>query len=198
MRDSRGLNILKKVRAAGEPSIIEILSADKEFGWTSNFDGFRQNQKPDDIALYYNRGGKRLVGGIAREDITKSLHLIDKWKVMTPAAYGERGARPAMVLGPSFIAESPSVCTQTYLFFSVASKKQAESLQSYLHTRFFRFLVSLRKITQHSTRATYTWVPQQPWDRVWTDAALYKKYGLSEGDIAHIEASIRPKVSADE
>jgi site-specific DNA-methyltransferase (adenine-specific) len=192
------LNILKQVRSAGEPSIIEILSADKEFGWTSNFDGFRPEKKPTDVALYYGRTGKRLVGGIARKDITKSPHHIDTWKVMTSAAYGERGARPAMVLGPSFIAESPSVCTQTYLFFYVASKEQAESLQSYLNTRFFRFLVSLRKITQHATRATYTWVPQQTWDRVWTDEALYKKYSLSSDDIAHIEASIRPKATNDE
>jgi site-specific DNA-methyltransferase (adenine-specific) len=198
VRDSRGLNILKQVRAAGEPSIIEILSADKEFGWTSNFDGFRPNKKQDDVALYYGRSGKRLVGGIARDCITKSPHLIDTWKVMTSAAYGERGARPAMVLGSSFIAESPSVCTQTYLFFHVASQQQAESLQSYLNTRFFRFLVSLRKITQHATRATYTWVPQQTWDRIWTDDELYKKYALSKDDIAHIEVSIRPRVSNDE
>ena len=198
VRDSRGLNILKKVRAADEPSIIEILSADKEFGWTSNFDGFRPEKKSADVELYYGRAGKRLVGGIARKDITKSPHLIDTWKVMTSAAYGERGARPAMVLGPNFIAESPSVCTQTYLFFYIASKKQAESLQSYLNTRFFRFLVSLRKITQHATRSTYTWVPQQTWDRVWTDEVLYKQYCLSKEDIAHIEGSIRPKASADE
>jgi site-specific DNA-methyltransferase (adenine-specific) len=198
VRDSRALNILKKVRAADEPSIIEILSADKEFGWTSNFDGFRPEKEPTDVALYYGRSGKRLVGGIARKDITKSPHLIDTWKVMISQAYGERGARPAMVLGPSFITESPSVCTQTYLFFFVDSKNQAESLQSYLNTRFFRFLVSLRKITQHATRATYTWVPQLTWDRVWTDEALYKKYGLSQEDIAHIEASIRPRVSDDE
>lgn len=198
VRDSRGLGILRKVRAAKEPSIIGILSADKEFGWTSNFDGIRSNKKPSDIALYYFSKGKRLVGGIARKDVTKSPQLVDTWKVMTPAAYGERGARPAMVLGPSFIAESPSVCTQTYLFFYVATKKEAESLQSYLHTRFFRFLVSLRKITQHATRATYTWVPRQTWDRIWTDEALYKKYNLSKADIAHIEVCIRPKISDDE
>lgn len=198
VRDSRGLNILKKVLAEGEPSIIDILSADKEFGWTSNFDGFREDKKPSDVALYYGRAGKRLVGGIARKDVTKSPHLIDKWKVMVSAAYGERGARPAMVLGPCFITESPSVCTQTYLFFYVDSKKQAESLQSYLNTRFFRFLVSLRKITQHATRATYTWIPQQTWNRVWTDEALYKKYGLSKADIAHIESCIRPRASDDE
>src|SRR5690606_22662354 len=140
----------------------------------------------------------RLVGGIARKDIAKSTHLVDKWKVMTPAAYGERGARPALVLGRNFIAESPSVCTQTYLFFYVTSKKQAESLQSYLNTRFLRFLVSLRKITQHATRATYTWVPQQTWDRTWTDEELFAKYDLSKDDIAYIKASIRSKASDDE
>jgi site-specific DNA-methyltransferase (adenine-specific) len=150
------------------------------------------------VALYYVRGGKRLVGGIERDKITKSPHLIDTWKVMVPAAYGERGARPAMVLGPSFIAEPPSVCTQTYLFFYLSTKEQAESLQSYLNTRFFRFLVSLRKITQHATRATYTWVPQQTWDRIWTDEALYEKYGLSKDEIAHIEASIRPRSRNDD
>jgi site-specific DNA-methyltransferase (adenine-specific) len=198
VRDIRGLDILKKVCAHKEPSIIEILSADKEFGWTSNFEGFRPNKKPTDVALYYTRAGKRHVGGIARKEITKSAHLVDTWKVMTPAAYGERGARPAMVLGPSFITESPSVCTQTYLFFYVSSKKQAESLQSYLQTRFFRFLVSLRKITQHATRSTYTWVPQQTWDRVWTDEMLYKKYNLSKGEIAYIEASIRPKINSND
>ena len=28
-----------------EPSITEILAVDKEFGWTSNFDGFHEKQK---------------------------------------------------------------------------------------------------------------------------------------------------------
>ncbi len=152
VRDSRALKILRKVLSAKEASIIDILSADKEFGWTSNFDGFHEKQKPNDVALHYNRKGKRLVGWINRKEIGKSPQLIDTWKVMVPAAYGERGTRPATVLGPSFIAGSPSVCTQTYLFFSVGSKNEADSLNSYLRTRLFRFLVSLRKITQHATR----------------------------------------------
>jgi site-specific DNA-methyltransferase (adenine-specific) len=198
VRDIRGLKILRKVLSAGEVSITEILSVDKEFGWTSNFTEFHEKQRSNDVALYYNRKGKRLVGWIDRKAVVKSTHLIDKWKVMVPQAYGERGARPAMVLGPSFIAASPSVCTQTYLFFYVASRKEANSLNSYLRTKFFRFLVSLRKNTQHATRSTYTWVPQQSWDRVWTDEALYKKYGLTKDDIAFIESRIRPTDSSDE
>ena len=80
----------------------------------------------------------------------------------------------------------------------MSSREEAESLQSYYKTRFFRFLVSLRKITQDATHSTYRWVPMQTWDRIWTDAALYKKYGLSKADIAHIEACIRPRASDDE
>jgi site-specific DNA-methyltransferase (adenine-specific) len=198
VRDSSALEILRKIQNAGEASIIDILAADKEFGWTSNFEGFHEKPKKNDIALHYNRKGKRLVGWIDRKAITKSSHLIDTWKVMVPAAYGERGTRPATVLGPSFIAGSPSVCTQTYLFFYVGSEVGAKSLESYLRTKFFRFLVSLRKITQHATRSTYTWVPQQAWDRKWTDVDLYKKYGLTKGDIECIESSIRPLEARDE
>lgn len=199
VRDIRGLKILRKVLSAGELSITEILSVDKEFGWTSNFSGFHQKQRgASDVALHYNRNGKRLIGWINRKDVSKSPHLIDTWKVMVPKAYGERGTRPANVLGPSFIAAAPSVCTQTYLFFYVSSRREANSLNSYLRTRFFRFLVSLRKITQDATRSTYTWVPQQAWDRIWTDEVLYKKYGLTKDDITFIESRIRPMDASDE
>lgn len=198
VRDSRALKILRKVLSAGERSITDILSVDKEFGWTSNFNGFHDKQQRNDVALYYNRKGKRLVGWIHRRAVSKSAHLIDTWKVMIPQAYGERGTRPAMVLGPSFIAPSPSVCTQTYLFFHVGSKMQANSLNSYVRTRFFRFLVSLRKITQHATRSTYTWIPEQAWDRTWTDESLYKKYKLTKDDISFIESRIRPMETGDE
>jgi len=198
VRDIRALKILQKVLKAGEPSITDILSVDKEFGWTSNFTGFHEKQRRNDVALYYNRKGKRLIGWIERKAVDKSAHLIDRWKVMVPQAYGERGTRPATVLGPSFIARSPSVCTQTYLFFHVGSKEAANSLNSYVRTRFFRLLVSLRKITQHATRSTYTWVPQQTWDRTWTDEALYKKYGLTKEDISFIESRIRPMESTNE
>lgn len=198
VRDSRALSILKKVLAHEETSITSILSADKEFGWTSNFTGFHDRQEPGDVVLHYNRSGKRLTGWIARQDVAKSASLIDTWKVMVPAAYGERGARPAKILGPTFIAPNPSVCTQTYLFFYVNDQHQAESISSYAKTRFFRFLVSLRKITQHATRSTYTWVPIQTWDCDWTDEMLYKKYGITNEEIEFINSMIRPMGETDE
>lgn len=169
-----------------------MLSVDKEFGWTSNFDGFHTKQLPDDIPLHYGRQGKRLVGFIDRSEVKKSQNLIDTWKVMIPKAGSDGGQKlPDVVLGRPFIASSPSVCTQTYLFFSLESETAAISMESYLKTRLFRFLVSLRKITQDATRSTYTWVPKQAWDRIWTDVELNEKYGLEPDEVAYIESMVK-------
>jgi len=192
VRDSRALEILRKVQRRKEPSIIEILSVDKEFGWTSNFDGFHETERPGDLPLYYIRKMKRGVGYIARKSVNKSERLIDTWKVLVPEAFNGGDGVPHQIMGKPLIAPSPSVCTQSFLFFYVRSGKEAESIRSYYRTRFFRFLVSLRKITQHATRSTYTWVPQQKWHRIWTDEALCKKYSLTKEDSAFIESMVRP------
>lgn len=199
VRDHRSVKILRKVLAHGEESITSILAVDKEFGWTSNFEGFHDKQLKNDVPLYYGKLGKRLVGYIDRKEVSKSAHLIDTWKLMIPKAGSDGGQRiPDVVLGKPFITPSPSVCTQTYLFFYVKNQTAAESIQSYLQSKFFRFLVSLRKNTQDATRSTYTWVPIQDWTRTWSDKDLYKKYGLTKDEIAFIETMIRPMELEDE
>ncbi|MEW6305532.1 MAG: Eco57I restriction-modification methylase domain-containing protein [Verrucomicrobiota bacterium] len=191
VRDGRAMSILRKVQKHAEPSINTILARDKEFGWTSNFDGFHEKERTGDLPLYYIRTMKRGVGYIGRKEVTKSTHLIDTWKVLVPQAFNGGDALPHQILGKPLIAPSPSVCTQSFLFFFVDSEKAAKSLQSYYATRFFRFLVSLRKITQHATHSTYTWVPIQKWNHTWTDDALYEKYGITREEQAYIESQVR-------
>jgi len=192
VRDSRGLAILEKVLGAKEPSIIDIMAADKEFGMTSNFTGFTMRPSAGSIPIYAYRSGQRVTGWMKRSAVEKSTHLIDKWKVLVPKAGSDGGQKlPDVVLGSTQVAPSPSVCTQTYLFFFIDTEDQAKSIESYIKTRFFRFLVSLRKSTQDATRSTYTWVPQQTWDRTWTDAELYKKYGITADEQAYIEAMVK-------
>jgi site-specific DNA-methyltransferase (adenine-specific) len=193
VRDNRAVNILMKVQRLKEPSVAEFVSGDTPFGLPTNFVDHKDKPFRDSVALYLTDRGQRVVVHTARSGIRKNVYLIDSWKVLLPEAYGERGAIPALVLGPSIVAPPESVCTQTYLVAGpLASKKAAVSFQTYTKTRFFRFFVSLRKITQHALRSTYSWVPQQTWDRTWTDEAFYAKYGITKKEQAYIESQVRP------
>ena len=193
VRDPRAVGVLRKVLKTGEQPITNILTADTPFGVATNFDGFHSRKKSGDVALYYVRSGKRDIGFVQRTMITKNATLIDKWKVLVPKAGSDGGQKiPDFVLGKPWLSPPPSVATQTFLAFCVASEEEARSVESYYRTKFFRHLVSLRKLTQDALRPMYSWVPVQGWDRQWTDKALYKKYGLTKEEIDYVEAVIRP------
>jgi site-specific DNA-methyltransferase (adenine-specific) len=198
VRDSRAVEILRKVMKQNEPSIIDLLTADTPFGIATNFDGFRKTKKAGDVALYYVKSGKRGIGFLPQVEISKNAHLIDKWKVFVPEAGSDGGQKiPDSVLGKPWLGDPPSACTQSFLAFFANTEDEAKSIESYFRTKFFRHLVSLRKLTQHALRSTYTWVPQQTWDRNWTDAMLYEKYQLTPEEIDYIETVIRPMEPTD-
>lgn len=197
VRDPLAASVLRKVLKDGGKPITEILTADTPFGIATNFDEFHETKKAGDIPLYYVKSGKRAVGFVSRSLITKNVQLINKWKVFAPEAHGAIKS-PIAVLGKPWLAPPPSIATQTFLAFYIDTEDQAKSLESYYRTKFFRYLVSLRKITQHALRQTYSWVPIQTWDRQWTDDALYKKYKLSKDEINEIDTGIRSMAEMSE
>ena len=193
VRDPIAVQILKKVHIQHEKSVVEMVSGQTPFGLLTNFNEFHSKKGANDVGLHYSRPGSREIGYVNRALVQKGMGLIDCWKVLAPKAFGERGTKPARVLGWSIAAKPGEVCTQTYLVIGpFTTKSAAQSFESYYRTRMFRFLVSLRKITQDAGRATYSWVPEQTWDREWTDKDLYKKYKLTKDEIAFIESMIRP------
>jgi site-specific DNA-methyltransferase (adenine-specific) len=199
VRDERALVILKKVLSKNEPSIIELVSGDTPFGIATNFKNWSEKNGDGRIALHVIDRGKRTIGFVERGHIQKNIEALDVWKVLVPEAYGAGETFPHQILGKAIVAAPPSACTQSYLVVSpFRSERAANSFASYYRTRFFRFLVSLRKITQHALRSTYSWVPQQSWDKTWTDEHLYKKYGISEIEIEFIDSIVRPMGDANE
>jgi site-specific DNA-methyltransferase (adenine-specific) len=198
VRNPSALTILRKVLARNEPSITEVMATNNEFGLVTNFRDYKDAKAgTDSIAVHAIRDGKRVIGWMPRKKLPKGDALADKWKVLIPKSYGERGAIPAQVLGPTLIAKPPSASTQTYVFVYAKSEAEARYIESYTKTRFFRFLLSLRKITQHAAKPVYAWVPQQVWDHHWRDDDLYKKYKLTKDEIAFIEKMIRPMAESD-
>ena len=115
------------------------------------------------------------------------------YKVYTTRAYGAGEDYPHQILNIPILGEPNTCCTETYMVIGPAKNKQeAENLISYYKTRFFRFLVMLKKNTQDAPARVYKFVPLQDFSHTWTDEMLYKKYGLTEDEIAFIESMIRP------
>lgn len=193
VRDERALGILRKVISTMDRSVVDLISGDTPFGLATNFPDWEETGREDMIFLHLINRGKRSIGYVSQMHIRKNQDSIDVWKVLVPKAYGAGESFPHQILGKEIVAQPPSVCTQSYLTISpFKSELEASSFASYYRTRLFRFLVSLRKITQDALRSTYSWVPQQSWDREWSDEILYAKYGVTENEVEFIESMIRP------
>jgi site-specific DNA-methyltransferase (adenine-specific) len=53
-------------------------------------------------------------------------------------------------------------------------------------------------MTQDNKAENFSFVPDLPMNRSWTDKDLYKKYKLTQDEIAFIEKMIRPMKESDE
>lgn len=166
-----------------------LVSSARAFGLRTFFKG-KSTKSRGDVIVYQNGG----TSYTPRSAVTVGVELIDRWKVFISAAYGAGSdPMPSKVLGRSFVGEPGSISTETYLCIGpFASETEAKSVSSYLACRLTRFLVLMRKPSQHATRKVYTFLPTQKWDKQWTDADLYTKYGLTEEEIAFVEKVVRP------
>jgi site-specific DNA-methyltransferase (adenine-specific) len=191
VRDARAISILQKVLKFEEAPLSDIMAADKEFGMTSNYSGYTRTKMANCIPLYRIEKMKREQVWMRRVDVKKSVDLVERWKVLLPKASVSGDPKPRQVLGKAILAPPPSVCTQSYLFLYLNSELEAKNAANYLETRFARFLISLRKITQDTTKSAYKWTPQQDWNSRWTDDDLYAKYGITENEKKYIESLVK-------
>lgn len=192
VRRNEAVRILDKVagyRVNGkrEPSLGDQVSARKPFGLTNQRGKATPTGVKNPVLVY----GNQHTSYLERSTITSNDDWIDKWKVLLVKAHGTSGRDDVTILGEPVLATPGSACTETYLVVGVfASEAPARNLAAYMRTRFVRFLVSLRKITQNITRDSYKFVPLLPMNRLWTDEDLYKRYGITAGQIGFIESLI--------
>ena len=188
VRRNEAVPILEKVQAAGETTIAGRVSSRKPFGLATNFHGKPDSNKlKEPVKLY----GSRKVSWIDKSAVTVNPQWIDEWKVLMTAVQGTSAAVETKFLSKPIIAEPGTACTETYLVAGHFDNEEAATFcAQYLRTRFVRFLVSLRKATQHATRDVYSFVPDIPLDQEWTDVKLYKRYNLTQDEIAFIESQV--------
>ena len=191
IRFNEAIGILEKVHAEGFESFANGISSRKPFGLPTNVK-VKKRRDASDVRIFAYPDD----GFIEKSKIEKNLDLVDKIKVLVSYVYGERGDFPYLVIGKPFIGEVGTCCSETYLIARICDTiEEANNIISYMRTKFFRFLVLLRKNTQHATSKVYSFVPVQDFSEPWTDEKLYAKYGLTEDDITFIESMIRPMES---
>ena len=187
VRYNEAIPILRKVQAFQEKSFSEFVSSAKPFGLRTFFKG-KKEPFQDSIKIYVNGG----VGYIKREEVLQNEHWIDNHKVYISYAYGIMNVFPNQVFNKPFYGEPNSCCSETYLVIGpFRDKNRCENVISYMKSRFFRFLILLVKNTQHATKKVYQFVPQQKFDKPWTDEELYKKYSLTEEEIKFVESKVK-------
>lgn len=200
IRFNEAVTILDKIRKnyTNNKHFDILVSSRKPYGISTN-DSILKGKIEGSIKIYaYPKDGFYL-----RKDIKSDSDDIDKYKVFISYAYGERGDFPYFVIGKPFIGAPQTVCSETYLVIAPSySKEEVEDVSKYLKTKFLRILVLLRKNTQHATSKVYSLVPLQDFtsssDIDWTqsvadiDRQLYRKYGLSDEEVAFIESMIKP------
>ena len=183
-----------RVDGNSEPSLGDQVSARKPFGLTNQRGKATPTGLKNPVFVY----GNQQTSYLERSTITNNDAWVDKWKVLLVKAHGTSGRDDVTILGEPVLAGPGSACTETYLVIGVFdSEASARNLAAYMRTRFVRFLVSLRKITQNITRDSYRFVPLLRMNRLWTDEDLYKRYGITSDQTAFIESLISDRPSND-
>ncbi len=187
IRHNQAISILKKVRIQNEKSFSSIVSSRKPFGLASNFTNFSSIEKENTIKIYANKKQ----GYVNKSIITDNCKMLNKYKLFIPEAIGA-GDMTKDWIKPILVGKD-ICCTETYLSVGgFENEEYAKNCLSYTQTKFFHFLLGLKKITQHTTSKVYQFIPLQDFSKPWTDEELYAKYSLNDDEIAFIESMIRP------
>ena len=160
-------------------------------------------EKPDDghdyIRILGRIGNDRAYRYIRRDYINKVENL-DKYKLFmskanSSGAFGE-------ILTPPILADPGDGSTETFLSVgSFDTKTESQNALLYIKTKFARALLGVLKVTQDLTPGKFKYVPLQNFtpasDIDWSrpipdiDRQLYRKYGLTDEEIAFIESHVK-------
>jgi len=190
IRRNEAVPILRKVLEAKGGSFARRVSAISPFGLPTKFHGAASKSAAKPVKLY----GSGKISWVSRSELEKNTAWVDRWKVLIGRATDGNENYPLPIwdhAGP-FVAGPGEACSWTYLVASLArDETEGSYIVEYMRTKFFRFLVSLRKLTQDNKAENFSFVPDLPMNRSWTDGMLYKKYGITDDEAGFIDTMIR-------
>lgn len=193
VRLATAANIIEKVKARKETMMSKTVFSSKPFGFRS-FEEGSKTKNDGSVSLIGSKG----ITFVERKDVVTNSNLIDKWKVIMSKASAEHAGQTdkdgrKKIVSRVAILMPGEICTESYLLLDVFDiEDEAKNLYAYVKSNFFRFMLSTILLTQNIAKDKFQFVPLQDFSHPWTDEMLYKKYGLTEEEIAFIESMIRP------
>lgn len=196
IRYNEGVDILRKVKKFNESSFDAIVSFRMPFGLPNTFKGNKEKSSKSDLIIYVSGNDRDIRGTTAfvpKSKIVKGNEMIPWHKVYISKAGSGSDIFPHSILTKPFYGKPNTVCNESYLVIGpFSNENECRNVMSYISTKFFRFLVLLKKNSQNAPKGVYQLVPVQDFSKSWTDAELYKKYGLTQKEIDFIESMIKP------
>ena len=159
----------------------------------------RPNDGDSYISLFGRLDNIRVYRYVKRSYVIDNDY-IDAYKVFVPEANGTGAI--GEVLSTPLIGEPLIGVTDTFISIGCYDNlTEAENTLKYIKTKFARAMLGILKVTQHNPRAVWRYVPLQNFkadsDIDWSqpipeiDRQLYRKYNLSDDEIAFIEEHVR-------
>lgn len=192
------------------PQMVELMSEGHSYDLTSNcFEKIPflfSDEYPEDgknyaklLGRYKNR---RVYKYIDRQYIN-DVSNFEFYKIFLPKANGDGSF--GEVISEPVIADPKTGSTETFMSLGkFTTIQEAQNLLKYIKTKFSRSLLGVIKVTQDVSPSKWKYVPLQDFtdksDIDWSkpvheiDLQLYKKYGLSDEEIAFIESHVREMV----
>ena len=186
---SKSYRLLSRKLANEKKFIDNTIFSQNMFGLDTNYIG-----KAGDISVKTSRG---ITDSIVKGDIKKGVEYINKYKVITGSM------NTTSIINKPEILDTKTICTRTYTILGIyETYESADIVKKYFMTKFVRALIDLTLNNQMVSHDNYKYIPLQDFtsssDIDWSqsiadiDKQLYKKYNLSEEEIAYIEKTIKP------
>jgi site-specific DNA-methyltransferase (adenine-specific) len=193
LSDNEAVSILDKVLAVhgSNPWVSSSVRPLSYFGLATNHSNWVDQGVP-----CYTQG--RTVKQVAPAGFSDKDGILGKWKVVTSEGRGEGNTQRdaegrTRVISTIFQIEPGAICTFTYVVLGAFdTKEEADNFQSYILTKFFRFMLSLRLTGQHVNKEKFSWVPDLgSYTVAPTDEELFKMFGLTQEEVKYINSRIK-------
>ena len=194
IRSNLAVSIVHKIIDSGVDVWSNHAYPRNPFGFATNYRG-REDRRKNDIEILSSVGFRY----VDRSEVKKNTDIIDHYKILIGRlvpSNGELDVDPKdgyKVITDTRIIGPGQINTETYLDIGVfKTEQEALNFEKFLKSKLPRFLLRQAISSLNVTRECFRFVPCEDFTEEWTDEKLYKKYGLTEEEIAFVESTIRP------